>query len=291
MKIIQFLFLCIVWGTTWLAIKISLEGIPPTLGAATRFSVAFVGLAIYALLRRTKLRVNKKEFWLLALTAFLVYALDYGMIYWAEQYISAGVAAIFFATFPLFTSIISNFIFKHEKFQWHQFVGLMVGFAGIVLVFYDQIAVTSFDRLVILGSLAVILGAASAALALIIVKVRLPKMDPVALTFHQTWMGVILLLMFGLVAEDIGSIQINLRVGSAVLYLGIIGSSVAFVIWYKLLQVLNSITLSLVIYITPIVALVCDYLVFGDIISIRSFIGVAITFIGIAITQRKERKS
>lgn len=286
MKAFRFALLCFIWGFTWLAIKISLEGMPPYLGASFRFVLALIILSLYNLWKKIPLRVSRKEFRLLAVSGFLVYTIDYGLIYWGEQYINAGVAAIFFATFPLFTSIISNFLFRHEPFQGRQFFGLLIGFLGIIIVFYDQLVITQFDRWVLFGSFAIIIGSVSAALSLIIVKKYLHSMHPFTLTFHQLWIGTLPLLLLGLFFEDIHSIHLNIRILSAVLYLSIAGSAIAFLLWYRLLQQISAITLSLIIYITPIVALVGDYIVFKEIVPLRSFIGMAVVFIGIHQIQR-----
>jgi drug/metabolite transporter (DMT)-like permease len=280
-----FIILCIVWGTTWLAIKFSLEGLPPFLGAGIRFTSAWFILLLYIIWKKIRIRVNGKEFGILVISAFLVYPVDYGLLYWAEQHINAGVAAVFFATFPFFTSIWSNFLFRHEKFHWYTFSGLFIGFAGIVIVFFDQLAITQFNRLVLMSSFAVITGAASAAMSLVIIKKHLPKINPFTLTFHQLYIGVFFLFLIGLPLEDINAIRFNTRIVLSVAYLGIVGSAFAFVLYYRLLQNMSAITLSLIIYITPVVALITDYIVFREFIPIRSIIGVTIVFLGISITQ------
>ncbi len=289
MKILVFAILCLVWGFTWQAIKVSLEGLPPNISAGVRFTLAFVALFLYTLWRRVPLRISRREFQILTVTALLVYTLDYGLIYWGEQYINAGVAAIFFATFPLFTAIFTNFLFRHEHFRADRFIGLVIGFLGIVLVFYDQLVRTQFSLGVLLGSLAVIIGAASAALSLVIVKKYLPSLSPLTLTFHQLWIGGLSLLCIGMCFEDMSSIHLTPRIVSAVLYLGVAGSALAFVLWYWLLQKTSTITVSLIIYITPLVALIGDYLFFREIIPLRSFIGMVVVFIGIGYTQKNLR--
>ena len=281
-----FITLCIVWGFTWIAIKVSLEGLPPYLGAGLRFTLALVVVFLYILWKKVPLKVSRREFRLLAVSGFLVYTLDYGLIYWGEQYINGSVAAIFFATFPLFTAIFTNFLFRHEPFSRRRFIGLLIGFLGVVIVFYDQLALTEFNRLVLLGSLGVIIGAACAAFALGIVKKHLPTMSPLKITFHQLWIGTISLLLIGIVFEDVRTVHLNGRIITAVLYLSVVGSAFAFVLWYRLLQKMSAITLSLVIYITPVVALLGDYILFREIISVLSFVGMAVIFIGISQTQK-----
>jgi drug/metabolite transporter (DMT)-like permease len=285
MKALAFSILCLIWGSTWIAIKISLEGIPPVLGAGLRFVVSILVLLLVIFFKRLSLKIQKKFFWISALTGFLVYSLDYGLIYWAEQHLSAGVTSIFFATFVLFTTIGANFIFQQEGFKWRTFLGVWVGFVGVTIVFFDQLIMTQFAFLVILASMAVILSAACAGLSTVIIKKYLSDMNPVVLSFYQLIVGTFFLLVVGLLAEDIGQIQLNLRVLGAVIYMGIFGSALAFVLYYWLLKRMSAITLSLIIYITPVVALILDFLFFGELISFQAVMGMVVIFVGIGLTQ------
>ena len=285
MRFLVFLFLCVVWGTTWIGIKISLEGLPPFLGASFRFSLALLLLFSYLLLKKISIRLQKKHFWLISLSAFLMYTLDYGLIYWGEQYLSAGVTAIFFATFPLFTGIWATFLFRSETFHFNKFAGLLLGIVGITIVFLDQLLITQFDLQVILGGLAIIIGAAGGAMSVVLIKKYLSALHPVVLSFHQMLQGVIFLFFFGILFEHDRAINFSPRVISAVVYLGIFGSAIAFALYYWLLQNWSAITLSLIIYITPLIALIVDYFMFGEILHLRAIIGMTIIFSGIAVVQ------
>jgi len=295
MQIITFIFLCVLWGTTWVAIKITLEGFPPFFGAAIRFAVALIFLLGYISWKRISLRMSGKDFWIVSLTAFLMYTLDYGLIYWGEQYLSAGVTAIFFATFPLFTGIWANFLFRNETFCWHKFLGLVLGFSGIFIVFYDQLLITHFSRLVILATLSIIIGAACGAMSVVMIKKYLPHLNPIKLSFHQMLQGVFFLFLFGIFLESPQNIQLSSRIVLAVIYLGALGSALGFALYYWLLQELSAITLSLIIYITPIVAIIVDYFVFGEILQLRAILGMFVIFPGIALTEwemiRRTRKN
>jgi len=126
---------------------------------------------------------------MIVLTSVLLYGFDYGMVYWAEQYLSAGVTAILFATFPLFTGILSHFVFKAEALGATVYLGLVVGFAGVTVTFYDELAVSSGDGRVIAAMLAMICAALSAALTTILVKRYLMKTHPVTLSVNQIALG------------------------------------------------------------------------------------------------------
>jgi len=214
-----------------------------------------------------------------------MYVLDYGFIYWGEQYLSAGVTAIFFATFPLFTGIWTTFLLRSERFHWNKFIGLLLGLTGVTIVFFDQLLLTQFDRNVMQGAGAIVAGAAGGAMSVVLIKKHLFKVNPVSLSFHQMAQGVLFLLFFSLLLEDHHGIHISLRVMSAVIYLGAAGSALAFALYYWLLQEWSAITLSLIIYITPLVALVVDYLVFGEVIQPEAVLGMLIIFSGLVFVQ------
>lgn len=291
MTFLGFGFLCLVWGSTWIALKISLEGLPPFLGAGLRFAVAAAILLLLVLVKRIPLKIKARELWLIVATGLLMYGADYGLVYWGAQYLTAGATAIFFSTFSLFTIIWSNFIFRQEAFSWHKFTGVAVGFVGILVVFFDQLIITRFNINIAMAAAAVIFGAAAGGAALVMVKKFLSKINPLLLTLYQMVTGIFILLVIGSTVEDLHLIRLSQRVVTAVLYLGIVGSALAFTIFYWLLQRLSAITLSLIIYITPLVALVGDYFFFSEVLPPRSVAGMAVVFLGIWLTQVRRKKA
>jgi drug/metabolite transporter (DMT)-like permease len=285
MQIAAFLFLCIIWGTTWIAIKISLEGFPPFTGASIRFAMALCFLYPYIRWNKVSLVINKNQIALLGLSALLMYVFDYGLIYWGEQHLSAGVTAIFFATYALFTALWANFVFRNERFRSNKLIGLLLGFAGIVVVFYDQLIITHFNSRVIAGSTAVVLGAGGGAMSIVIVKKYLTRISSAALAFNQMLIGFVFLVAIALIFEPKPTAVGSPKIWLAILYLGGVGSALAFGLYYWLLQQMSTITLSLIIYITPVVALIADFLYYGSVIHYRSVIGMVVIFLGIALTQ------
>ncbi len=288
-KYLGLVTLCVVWGSTWVGIKISLEGFPPFMSASVRFVVGIIALLVYIKWKRISLKISKREFWILLATAFLVYVLDYGLIYWGEQYLSAGVTSIFFATFAIFTALMSNFVFKNEAFNWPKFMGTLLGFSGILIVFYDQLAITQYNLKVVLASLAILIAALAAAMSLVMVKKFLPRINTVVLSFHQLAMGTVFLLLLSFGTEMPFHLHVNIRVMTAIVLMGILASALAFVLYYQLLQQMSAISLAFIIYVTPIVALLEDYLFFGEILSLRSFVGMFVIFSGIWLSQYKKK--
>ena len=285
MRYLVFAFLCLVWGTTWVAIKISLEGLPPFLGASFRFTIALILLGLFILGKKISLKLSKRDLGIISISAFLMYTIDYGLIYWGEQYLTAGVTSIFFATFPLFTGIIAIFLFKNEDFSWNKMTGLTLGLVGVAVVFLDQLLLTEFDTQVMLGSIAIILGAVGGALSVVLVKKYLSKIHPVSLSFYQLLQGIIFLYIIGLTLERSQELVLNPRVIFSVIYLGAVGSALAFALYYWLLQKWSAISLSLIVYIIPLVALVMDFLVLSEVIHPRAIVGMLIIFSGITFVQ------
>lgn len=288
---IVFAFLVIVWGTTWMAIKITIGSVPPFLGAALRFLVALLCLYIYAKARRISLTIPSGAVRLLLLSALLLYIFDYGLIYWGEQYLSSGVTAVFFATFPLFTALVANFVFHNEAFNKVKFFGVMMGFLGTAIVFYDQLLITRFDNLIILASVAIIISALATAFSTLIIKHYLSDIEAIALTFHQMVYGTLMLLAISLILGELPRVEFRWEALAAIGYLGVIGSALAFVLYYRLLQQMSAITTSYIIYFTPIVALIIGWLFLGEAITRQTIYGTAFILSGIAITQSKPARA
>ncbi|MCK5147389.1 DMT family transporter [bacterium] len=287
MRLLGFLTLCLIWGTTWLAIKFSLDGFPPFLSAGVRFAIAAITVGIMLLFRRQSIRISAPTLKILIIASFLMYALDYGLIYWGELTLNAGVTAIFFATFAIFTALWSTIFLKTEKLTTIKWSGLALGLLGIGIVFYDQLAITQFNTRVMLSILGIILGSASGALSNVLVKRYMQKIDAGVITFYQMSIGICFLFLIGFTFEDPGTIMLTPKVILSILYLALVGSAFAFVMYFKLLKVMNTVTLSLIIYVTPIIALIVDYIVFGEMVPLRSIIGMIFIFCGIALVQRK----
>jgi len=286
-KSVGLVFLCLVWGINWVAIKMSLEGLPPFISASIRFLLASLALFLYVKGKRISLKLNQRELRFLLISAFLTYALDYGLIFWGEQYLSAGVTSIFFSTFALFTALFSNFVFKSETFDGYKYSGMLLGLVGILMVFYDQLLKTRFDLMVILASIAIVLSAAAAAAATVIIKKYLSRMNTVRLSCYQLWLGTVFLVLITGIAEhsSLHRVQLTPRVFLAVVYMGVVASAAAFLVYYQLLKQMSAVSLSFTIYIIPLVALLVDYLIYGEILHMRSFVGMIIIFSGIWLSQ------
>ncbi len=286
-----YLLLCFIWGTSWVAIKFSLTGFPPLLGAALRFAAASLILFGYARWRGIPVAPSRVLWRPLLISSVLVYVLDYGLIYWAEQYLAAGVTAIFFSTFPLFTALFANFLFRSEPFRPRVQVGLGLGFLGVLVIFERELLQTRFEPILAAASLGVLTAAAAGSVSSLIVKKRLSAVDPVALSLQQMVFGAVALLAIGLAVGESRALHATPKALLAVLYLGLAASALAFVLYYWLLQKLSAITLSLLVFVLPVVAVLFDWLLLGQKLAPQTAVGMLIILGGVGLSLRPGARS
>lgn len=279
------MLLCFIWGSSWIGIKYSLQGLPPFLGAGMRFGVAILLLALFVLRRKGSLRLPRPFWWPVFVTGALTYIFDYGLVYWGEQYLSAGVTAVLFATFPLFTSAMAIFVFRMEAFRGGALFGMLLGLAGVAVIFSRDLLQARLEGLALLAGFGVVAGAAGGAFAIALTKQRLGSLDPALLTFHQMIPGVVGLLTIGILSGESVEMPVPSVSWWAVLYLGAVASALAFSLYYWLLQSFHASTMSLVIYVTPVLALLLDWASFGTRPSPAAILGVLLIFSGIFLAE------
>src|SRR5205809_4565544 len=126
-----FAMLCVIWGSTWLAIRIGLQGAPPFLAAALRFMVASATLAVLALPFRSKWPANRMEWRLVLFVGLVLFTADYGLIYWGENNgVESGLSAILFATLPLLTAVVAYAFRPGGRLPLQMLAGVARGFGG-----------------------------------------------------------------------------------------------------------------------------------------------------------------
>ncbi|MEE8368407.1 MAG: EamA family transporter [Thermoanaerobaculia bacterium] len=245
--------LCLIWGSTWLFIKVGLEDLPPIGFAGLRFAVAVVPLFVLVLGRKIRPLPNRRDLWLMSWTGLLGIALPYGLVFWGEQHISSGLAALLFATFPLFGLLIAHFRVHTEPLTRARLLGAVVGLLGVGLVFSEELA--SSSPLALWGSIAVVISAIVAAYADVAIKASGNRLDPLLISLVQMTAGFIPLLTVGVVVEG-SPLQYPWTPMAlfSVFYLALVGSALAFVLFFWLVQRVAVTTAMLVVLVTPLVA-------------------------------------
>ncbi len=287
---VVWLLLCVIWGSTWLFIKLGLEDLPPFTFAGIRFVIA--SLILLAIIRARHIRFPRtlKDWKLLAITGFLSFTLNYGLVFWGEQYISSGLAALFQATIPVFGLVIAHFYLPGEQMTPAKVFGVILGIAGVAVIFSNQLTIAG--TMALAGSAALVFGSACAAYANVLVKSRGGKMEPAILAFGQMVFGLVPLLLLGLALE--GNPLRFRWTGIAIVclfYLAIVGTVVAFLMYYWLVQHMDVTKTMLIALVTPVAAVILGMIVLNEELNWRTLIGGLMIIMGIALLVLKRKKS
>jgi drug/metabolite transporter (DMT)-like permease len=276
------LVLCGIWGSTWLFIKVGLADLPPLTFAGIRFVIAFTILFLLIRIRNIPLPQSRAEWGLLAITGILSFGLNYGLIFWGEQYISSGLAAVLQATIPAFGLVFAHLHLPGERLSWARMGGVILGIFGVAVVFSNQLAVAGKQALA--GCVAVLISSIVVAYSNVLVKAYGTKLNPAVLAAGQMFFGLLLLFAVGLPFEGSPlSFHWTRRAVIALLYLAIVGSVIAFLLYYWLVLNMDVTKSMLIALVTPVVAVLLGMLVLNEEIGWRTLAGGAMIMLGISL--------
>ncbi len=288
MAVLVWILLCLIWGSTWIVIKIGLVDLPPMTFATARFTVAAIILGIIIAIKKIPLPKGKTQWRLMAFTGFLQFSINYSMVFWSEQYISSGLAAVLQATIPVFGLLLAWRLLPSEHITKLKVAAVVVGIIGVSLIFIDQLAVQSF--LAFGGSVGIVVGALAAAWASILVKAKASGINPAMIVFSQILFGLPPIAVFAYVTEgSFVSHNWSQHAIIAVLYLSLVGTIAAFWLYYWLLQRIESTKAMIISLVTPLIAVVIGSVALGETLAPQTFIGglLIIASIGLIVFRKK----
>ena len=281
-----FAMLCLIWGSTWLAIRIGLEGAPPFLSASLRFAVASIVLVPLAVVFRSKWPQNRTEWALVGFVGIVLFTADYGLIYWGENNgVLSGLSAILFATFPLQTALVANAFLKAERFTIQKMLGIGVGFGGVVLIFRSQLGIAGLGQVV--PMLSIVLAATCAAFATVAVKRWGHDTEPISFNAAAMAVGAAGLATVSLITREPWGIPTWPQGLGAILYLALAGSVVTFVAWQWLLKEMPATSLSYIALIIPIVAVLLGAGLGNETFDLVDLAGAGIVLLGIYVSTSR----
>lgn len=278
--------LCLIWGSTWLAIRIGLEGAPPFLAAGLRFALAFAVLLPILAWRRSRLPKGRVEWGLVAFVGVVLFTIDYGLIYWGEDNgVGSGLAAILFATFVLQTALFAQLLLPTERLTVPKVLGIGLGFVGILVIFRGEIGTAGLS--LFLPMLAIVLSATCAAIASVATKRWGHDTDPVSFTGLSMAVGGAGLLGISAAVGEPWAVPSWPEGILAIVYLALAGSVVTFVTYWWLLKQIEATTASYIAMITPIVAVFLAVSIGGEMFDAVALAGAAVTLAGIYLSTSK----
>ena len=281
-----FTVLGVIWGSTWLGIKIGLDFLPPFTFAALRFATATVALLVLAKALHARVPKERDDWLLMMFLGIFQLTIPYGLVFWGEQYISSGLAAVLFATLPFFVVLFAHF-YVDEKLTKLKGLGIIASFAGLLAIFWPEIGTPmGASNSSVLGAFAVLGSTVSAAMANVVAKKHADKIDPPFNILIQSAICCVLLSALAILLESETRLTFTPVAVGAILYLGVFGSALAFVGLYWLLTKTSATNTSLLTFISPILALLLGWVVLGEVPNQGISVGSVLILVGVYLTVK-----
>ena len=280
-----FATVCIVWGTTYLFIRIAVETIPPLLLTSVRYLGAGVILLAIATLRGDRLPRDRRVLGEIVVVGVLLVGIGNLSVVWAEQWVPSGIAALLVATAPFWATLIEALRAGGERMQRLRFGGMLLGFVGVALLVTPGGAGGAFDHRFLFGAIAIQIGCVGWQYGTSRGKYNLAAVPPLMSSALQALSGGAIVGVAGLALGELPRFHVTTRTLFALLYLTIFGSVIAFTAYIYALRSLRTTTLSLYSYVNPVVAVILGWLVLNERLTWVSITAMAIILAGVALVQ------
>lgn len=250
-QLLGYISLCLIWGSTWLAIRLVVRDVPPFEAAALRFLAAGALLLGMAVVQKRRWPAGGPQWNAIFVLSVTIMAVPYGLLFWAEQHVTSSMTAVLYSAMPLAVSLVTPAM-MHRKVPRRAVYAMAVAFGGILILFYQN---PSTNRLAIIGGVAVLVSMSLSSWSVVYAKQRLRDVDSVVATGLQLLLGSVVLLWGTWALEAHRHANWTRTALIAMAFLTIFGSAAAFVIYYWLLKKLQPYQLSTISLIVPLIAL------------------------------------
>jgi drug/metabolite transporter (DMT)-like permease len=244
--------LCLIWGSTWMAIRFVVRDVPPLWSAGVRFTLAAVIMLLVSALRGSRVPRGVREWRAVSVLGITMIAVPFGLIFWAEQFVASSMTAVLYSTMPLCVAALTPWMSRHSVPRSAIF-GMVVGAGGIAILFWQGLSGT---RSTLLGGVAILAAVVSNSFSILFAKRELRDMDPVVATGWQFVVGAVALVAGSLAMERGRESEWTPHAVVALLFLALVGSAVAFGLYYWLLRHVQPYQLSTLSLVVPIIAII-----------------------------------
>ncbi len=276
----------IIWGSTWLVIKIGLESWPPFWFAGFRFWVATALLLIMMRVKKASFPRDAKS-WKIMSVIGLFHMLDYAFVFWGEQFIASAMGAILFGTMPFFVAVLGYFMLDEHHITRTKLSGVVLSFVGVVIIFGTDIVITENSWV---GDLAIILASFFGAVIAVYVKKHANEISVFANTTVSMFYCAVSLTLLALVTEDFNAIRWTPTGIFMMLYLAVVGSAIAFVLYIWVIKKVSVLESSIIPVATPVIAVMLGWIVLDEKLGLHSWIGMAFILAGVYFVNIYKQK-
>lgn len=282
--LLAFSIIYFVWGSTFLAIRVGVQHVPPFLFAALRFIVA--GAALFGWMRATGApSPSAREWRSVSLLALLIFVCDYGLLFWAEKRVPSGIAAVMLATIPAFMALAEILILRTQRLTPRLGLAMLIGVAGVMVLVSRTV---SFGDAPIdpVGACALIMAAVSWAISSALSKkLQLPSSKAIS-SGAQMLAGGLMLLVVSATFGELRGFQIQAvpgRIWLALLYLIVAGSIIGFTAYVWLIHHESPTRVGTYAYVNPVVAVLIGYFLGGEALGARTILGTALVLVSVVV--------
>ncbi len=277
--------ICIIWGTTYLALRIGVTHFPPFLFIAIRQTTAGLLLAGFLLISGKSVWPSGSHLVRQAIGGFFMITLGNGLVAWAEVVIPSGVAAIICTLMPILVILTNLATNSEEKITWPIVLGSALGLGGVVMIFSEYLTDLA-NPLYRVGILMTFLAVASWAACSVWMKKSNTNNDPFLNAGMQMFFGGLISFPISFAVDDLSNVTWSAEAGYSLLYLTIFGSLIAYACYTYALRKLPMTIVSLYAYINPIVAVILGWLILEEKLNTKIWIAISITILGVYVVNR-----
>jgi len=289
--LLAFAIIYFVWGTTYLAIRVGVREVPPFLLAAIRFLIAG-GILFGWMIARGERSPTTRQWMAASVIAILIFVLDYGLLFWAEQRVPSGVAAVMLATIPVFMALSEIVLLRMQRLTARLTTALLIGIGGVVVLMSRSLnlAGAPIDKM---GAIALIVASISWSLASVLTrKLTLPPSKVMSSGAQMLAGGVFLALTAAALGEfhSFHPLAVSREAWLALLYLIVAGSIIAFTAYVWLIHHESPTKVGTYAYVNPVVAVLVGYFLGGEALGLRTIVGTlfVLTSVVVITTTRAE---
>ena len=277
-----------IWGSAFIAIKISLNYFSPVSVASYRLIVASIFLLIFYIIGKYKSSLNRTDLIMLLFVGVVGNFLPFYLISWSEQHIQSSTAGILMGVGPILTLILSHFFTKDDRFTYSKLISISIGFIGVLFIFEIDTLFNfgTANSLQLFSKFLIIIAALGYMISNIVAYNTLKHIDSFSITFFATLFGAMVSVPFLLYSETIHPSYINFSALLPILYLGIFPTALAFQLRYHITKTSGPVFLSYVAYLIPIFALIWGFVLLSEEIYLNSIIGITLILFGVYIGKK-----
>ena len=277
-----------IWGSAFIAIKISLNYFSPVSVASYRLIVASIFLLIFYIIGKYKTSLNRTDLIMLLFVGVVGNFLPFYLISWSEQHIQSSTAGILMGVGPILTLILSHFFTKDDRFTYSKLISISIGFVGVLFIFEIDTLFNfgTANSLQLFSKFLIVIAALGYMISNIVAYNTLKHIDSFSITFFATLFGALISVPFLLYSETIQPSYINFSALLPILYLGIFPTALAFQLRYHITKTSGPVFLSYVAYLIPIFALIWGFVLLSEEIYLNSIIGITLILFGVYIGKK-----